>query len=258
MSDFVRGDGWWKASDGHWYPPEEWTGAPEDGPGEQRGADPRPDPDPETLPRGASPLSDSANPANSTPPEQGSKNDRGWGKVVVVALIVMVLALGVAAGFVAGRSGPSSSTPSSTEAPTTVASTTTPTTVVMRGVVSSGAYLDNTVLNGTESCSAFGSLPVQVADGSGEVLAVATLESPTESDRTADGAQSSWTCETRYKATVPARPVYQVTLVDPSNANEPIASGTVNRSDRELVRGPYLRAAFVCVVLLEECGWKAV
>ena len=32
MSDTSQGPGWWLASDGKWYPPELWTGAPGTGP----------------------------------------------------------------------------------------------------------------------------------------------------------------------------------------------------------------------------------
>ena len=31
MSDTQQGPGWWLASDGRWYPPEAWTGAPPSG-----------------------------------------------------------------------------------------------------------------------------------------------------------------------------------------------------------------------------------
>jgi uncharacterized protein DUF4190 len=32
MSDTSQGPGWWLASDGRWYPPEQWTGPPESAP----------------------------------------------------------------------------------------------------------------------------------------------------------------------------------------------------------------------------------
>jgi hypothetical protein len=32
MSDTSQGPGWWLASDGKWYPPEQWTGPPNTGP----------------------------------------------------------------------------------------------------------------------------------------------------------------------------------------------------------------------------------
>ncbi len=32
MSDTSQGPGWWLASDGKWYPPEQWTGPPDTGP----------------------------------------------------------------------------------------------------------------------------------------------------------------------------------------------------------------------------------
>jgi hypothetical protein len=35
MSDTAQGPGWWLASDGKWYPPEQWTGPPARGPAAQ-------------------------------------------------------------------------------------------------------------------------------------------------------------------------------------------------------------------------------
>jgi hypothetical protein len=42
MSDTSQGPGWWLASDGKWYPPEQWTGPPNTNPlGSQTGGPPQ-------------------------------------------------------------------------------------------------------------------------------------------------------------------------------------------------------------------------
>ena len=41
MSDTPQGPGWWLASDGKWYPPEQWTGPPNTHPPGQRGGNRR-------------------------------------------------------------------------------------------------------------------------------------------------------------------------------------------------------------------------
>jgi hypothetical protein len=59
MSDTSQGPGWWLASDGKWYPPEQWTGPPNSGPLSGQAAGPSqpsmPDPTPQpgsTYPAG--------------------------------------------------------------------------------------------------------------------------------------------------------------------------------------------------------------
>src|SRR5262245_54037006 len=53
MSDHSQGQGWWQASDGLWYPPEQWTGPEADQPRASEPASP-PLPPPYSGPPSAS------------------------------------------------------------------------------------------------------------------------------------------------------------------------------------------------------------
>ncbi len=107
MSDTSQGPGWWLASDGRWYPPELWTGRPEQAPvpaSSVAHADPLP-------PHGAAPGTGAVWAYGSSPPALGSSGGltapRTNGLAVaalvcgIVGLFFVTAALGVVFGFVA-------------------------------------------------------------------------------------------------------------------------------------------------------------
>src|SRR4051812_46007729 len=100
MSDVSQGEGWWQASDGKWYPPEQ---AP---PGYAAPTAPLPvmspiEPVPPTQPFGA-PLGQPVPPLTAGPPPTmppAAPPSSGLGRGPIIAMVVAAVAILAAVGF---------------------------------------------------------------------------------------------------------------------------------------------------------------
>ncbi len=82
MSDTSQGPGWWLASDGKWYPPEQWTGPPNTNPlGGQTGGPSQPTMPSQSMPSQSMPSQSMpgesmAQPGSTYPPAQPEPSER--------------------------------------------------------------------------------------------------------------------------------------------------------------------------------------
>lgn len=108
MSDTPQGDGWWQASDGKWYPPQQAPGAaqqpaPQQAPPTQQAAQQPGQPGAVPPPYAGAAASDPNQPGGAD--QTGEESKGGKGRIIAIVVILLLLIGGGVAAFLASGGG---------------------------------------------------------------------------------------------------------------------------------------------------------
>lgn len=224
MSDGPQGPGWWQATDGRWYPPEQFTGPPELHPaGGQHDPGPTDGPD-------------------DHDPEPSARRP---GRPIVLLAVAVAVLLGAAAVAVGARWLFDDDESDVTDAPDRSESTSTG-PVQLGGDLSLEARVPAGAIAPT-SCDQWGEvLRVEVQSPSGAPLSTFAPTVLTERDEERTEELRTLSCEFDFAADVPGAGGYSVAIIDIRAGARPSVTEDVDGADDGGVSVPTIRLTYDC------------
>lgn len=240
MSDSPEGPNWWRATDGLWYPPEQFTGPPELRPGGNGSPAPAA---PATAPRPTATATPdpSATSERSTPrPSMPYRRRRA---LVAAGLLAVLVVAGGGIWWILGRGDGGQDQPA-----TSAGSTSTgPVRIIGTVRVESSVPVSEIAPTNCDEWSQL--LRIQVQDPTGTQLTtfppVPTEESGSTESSRSDGTKSL-SCDLDFAANVPAGPSYDVVLLNVRDGGRPALTEPVEGAEDGDVEVPALRLSYAC------------
>lgn len=244
MSDSPQGPDWWRATDGRWYPPEQFTGPPELRPGARPGVAPTSEPtsqagEPRASAASTAVADDAAgDQSGAAPPRQ--RPSRGL-ILVVVAVVALVAAAALGVGILRGGDDDGGDAAEASPGSTS----TGPVRVDGTFTIASSTPLGTPAPTTCEDWATL--VRVEIQDESGAALTnfAPTAESGGPADRAEDGT-TTIDCTMQYRADVPAAGSYSLALIDVRGGGRAMVVETVEGADEGDVAGPEVALVYAC------------
>lgn len=255
MSDSPQGPHWWRATDGRWYPPEQFTGPPELRPGGDPAAPAPEQPAQVAQPaQPAQPEPAAVQPAQPEPPSEPAAAATAptappapnYGRrraLVAVAVLALLIVAAIGIWWVVGRGDGAPDEPAATAGSTS----TGPVRVAGTVRVESSVPVSQIAPTNCDEWSQL--LRIQILDPTGTQL----TEFPPAPTDASEGVEStreegtkSLACDLEFAANVPAGSGYDVVLLNVRDGGRPTLTEPVEGAEEGEVEVPALRLGYAC------------
>ena len=243
MSDSPEGPNWWQATDGRWYPPEQFTGPPELRPGGDEPAHEAPTEAPDEAPAEAdrTEAPDEA-PAEADRTEDGS-TARPRGPVIAIGVAVLVV-VALGAWLLLRNGGGDDEQAADDTVPGLDSASEGPVRIAGAIRIESSVSLGDIAPTDCDGWRQLLRVEIQTPAGAPITTFAPEVVEPAEEERTEEGR--TLTCALDYRAQVPTDDEYVVTLRNVRDLRRPAFTQTIEGAEKGDVEVPDATLSYTC------------